>query len=103
MGRAIMVVAVVLSICLLVAVVYQPQIQANTEVKGTLMNDDDPYIVEGDDGEIYKCEWFGGDSSCWSEDDRVLLTKTYGMGYMIGLSGASKGHKAKVWIEEEDE
>lgn len=68
-------------------------------VEGVLLNDDDPYIVESDDGTIYRCEWLGG-SNLFNDGDRVLLTNNSGYGDMIGLSGLSKGKKARISIEE---
>jgi hypothetical protein len=30
------------------------------EVEGTLLNDEDPYFIKGDDGSVYKAEWSWG-------------------------------------------
>ena len=49
--------------------VVAPTVAHARTVEGVLLNDDDPYIVEGDDGTIYKCDWMGGDI-LWSDGDR---------------------------------
>jgi hypothetical protein len=40
-------------------------------VRRTLLNDDDPYFIRGDDENIYKVEWYGG-STLFFEDDEVI-------------------------------
>src|SRR5262249_59658173 len=51
-------------------------------VRGTLLNDDDPYIIRGDDGNIYKAEWYWR-STLFSEGDQVILTDNDGEAKMI--------------------
>jgi S1-C subfamily serine protease len=51
-------------------------------VRGTIINDDDPYIVRAENGTLYKVELSSGDSD-WSEGDHVVLSNTYGLGKMI--------------------
>lgn len=85
---------------LVVAIILLPvSASASGRLYGVLLNDDDPWIVRGNDGAVYECEWYGGDITFW-EDDTVLLTTSSGFGYMIGIEGASEGSKARVWVEE---
>jgi hypothetical protein len=65
-------------------------------VRGTLLNDDDPYFIKGDDGNIYKAEWYGG-STLFFEGDEVILTDSYGMEKMID---DTSDETADVWVEE---
>jgi hypothetical protein len=65
-------------------------------VRGTLLNDDDPYFIRGDDGNLYKAEWYGG-SSLFSEGDEVILTDSYGLQKMID---DAMDETADVWVEE---
>jgi hypothetical protein len=51
-------------------------------VRGTLLNDDDPYFIGGDDANIYKAEWYWG-STLFYEDDRVILTDNVGAAEMV--------------------
>ena len=51
-------------------------------IQGTLLNDDSPYFIRGDDGAIYKAEWYGG-STLFFEGDEVILTNNYGLEKMI--------------------
>jgi hypothetical protein len=69
-------------------------------IRGVLLNDDDPYIVKAADGEIYKAEWYGGDST-WSQGDRVILTEGDGRGEMVSPDDDDK--MTEVWVEEIDE
>jgi hypothetical protein len=65
-------------------------------VRGSLLNDDDPYFIKGDDGNIYKAEWYGG-STLFFEGDEVILTNSYGSEKMIdGMSDET----ADIWVEE---
>jgi hypothetical protein len=52
------------------------------EVRGTLLNDDDPYLIRSDDGAVYKAEWYWG-SILFYEGDQVILTNNYGQAKMI--------------------
>jgi Bacterial SH3 domain len=61
-------------------------------VRGTLLNDDEPYIVRGDDGTLYKVEWYGGSILFWGGDD-VILTNNFGWGNMI-----DDDNGARVWV-----
>ena len=70
-------------------------------VRGTLVNDDDPYIVRATDGTLYKVEWYYGDTT-WFEDDRVILTTDNGQGKMIS-TGFGSEKSADVYVEEVDE
>ena len=74
-------------------------IAAAETAKGILLNDEEPWIVFTAGEVKYKVEWYGGSTLFW-ESDLVLLTTTDGFGYMIGLTGLSKGKKARVWVEE---
>ena len=65
-------------------------------VRGTLLNDDDPYFIKGDDGNIYKAEWYGG-STLFFEGDEVILTDSYGMEKMID---DTSDETADVWVEQ---
>jgi hypothetical protein len=42
-------------------------------IRGILLNDDDPYFIKGDDGSLYKAEWYWG-SNLFYEGDQVILT-----------------------------
>jgi hypothetical protein len=64
-------------------------------VRGTLLNDDDPYFIRGDDGNLYKAEWYGG-SSLFSEGDEVILTDSYGLQKMID---DAMDETADVWVK----
>ena len=66
--------------------------------KGTLLNENGPYLVRADHGALYRCEWLGG-SNRWFEGDRVYLTRTSGMADMIKLG---EDTSARVWVEEVD-
>jgi len=68
-------------------------------VRGVLLNDDDPYIIKTNGGEIYKAEWYGG-SSLFSEGDFVILTTDDGRGQMICPDSEEV---AQVWVEEIDD
>jgi len=68
-------------------------------VKGVLLNDDDPYIVKGRDGNLYKVEWYSG-SSAFSEGDFVILTTNFGQGQMISPENEEV---AEVWVDEVDD
>jgi hypothetical protein len=63
-------------------------------VRGTLLNDDEPYIVRGDGDTLYKVEWYGGSSLFWEGDD-VILTDDFGWGNMV-----ADDNVARVWVEE---
>lgn len=63
-----------------------------------LLNDDDPYFVKGDDGNVYKAEWYGG-SSLWNEGDRVILTSNYDLAKMIS-SDDDDDEVSDVWVDE---
>jgi hypothetical protein len=67
-------------------------------IRGVLLNDDDPYIIKGANGLIYKVEWYGG-SSLFSEGDSVILTTDSGRGQMISPSSEEV---AEVWVDELD-
>ena len=87
---------------LLIAIVLVASPMAFAETaKGILLNDEEPWIVFTAGDVKYKVEWYGGSMLFW-EGDLVLLTTTDGFGYMIGLTGLSKGKKARVWVEELD-
>src|SRR6266545_4220455 len=66
--------------------------------KGTLLNENGPYLVRADHGALYRCEWLGG-SNRWIEGDRVYVTRTSGMADMIKLG---EDTSARVWVEEVD-
>jgi hypothetical protein len=51
-------------------------------VRGTLLNDDEFYFIGGDNGNIYKAEWYGG-SILFCEGDEVILTNDSGLEKMI--------------------
>jgi len=51
-------------------------------INGTLLNGDDPYFIKGDDGNVYKAEWYSG-STLFFEGDEVILTGTFGLVKMI--------------------
>jgi hypothetical protein len=65
-------------------------------IQGTLLNDDSPYFIRGDDGNIYKAEWYWG-STLFSEGDDVILTDSYGSEKMID---DTTDETADVWVEE---
>jgi len=65
-------------------------------VRGTLLNDDDPYFIKGDDGKIYKAEWYWG-STLFSEGDLVILTDNDGEAKMID---ETMDETADVSVEE---
>ena len=65
-------------------------------VRGTLLNDDDPYFIRGDDGNLYKAEWYGG-SILFYEGDEVILTNDYGLEKMID---DTTDETADVTVEE---
>src|SRR5437016_5081178 len=65
-------------------------------VRGTLLNDDDPYFIRGDDGNIYKAEWYYG-SILFYEGDRLILTNDYGDAKMID---DTTDETADVLVEE---
>lgn len=65
--------------------------------KGTLLNEDDPWIVLSTDGTHYKREWYGGNSFGWRKGERVVVTKTFGFGSMVGTSS---GKSARVYVDE---
>lgn len=65
-------------------------------IRGVLLNDDDPYFIRGDDGNVYKVEWFGG-SSLFSEGDGVILTNNYGHAKMIN---EDEDEVADVFVDE---
>jgi hypothetical protein len=64
-------------------------------IDGEIIAGDDPWIVEATSGENYEVEWFGSYSGM-GEGDNVILTESYGYGYMIDLAG----NAAYVWIDE---
>jgi hypothetical protein len=66
-------------------------------LRGTLLNDDEPYFIKGDDGNIYKAEWYGG-STLWSEGDRTILTGDCGRVKMISPDDDDK--ISNVWVED---
>ncbi len=68
-------------------------------VRGVLFNDDDPYIIKGTNGVIYKAEWYGG-SSLFSQGDFVILTNDDGRGQMISTDN---DEVAEVWVDEVDD
>ena len=70
-----------------------------SEVFGRLLTSQDPWIIEAADGALYRAEWYGGTTLFW-DGDRVLLTERWGFAYLVGLSGLSKGKKARVWVDE---
>jgi hypothetical protein len=65
-------------------------------VRGTLLNDDDPYIIKGNDGSIYKAEWYSG-SILFYEGDEVILTNDYGHAQMVN---EDQDEVADVLVEE---
>ena len=65
-------------------------------IRGVLLNDDDPYFISGDDGNVYKAEWYWG-SILFYEGDRVLLTNNYGQVKMIN---EDEDEVADVLVEE---
>ena len=68
-------------------------------VRGTLLNDDDPYFIKGHDGTIYKAEWHGG-STQFFEGDEVILTDNYGSEKMVD---ETTDEAADVWVEDVSE
>jgi Bacterial SH3 domain len=66
------------------------------EIRGVLVNDDEPYFIRGDDGSVYKAEWYGG-STLFSEGDQIILTNGYGLVKMIS---EDEDEVADVWVEE---
>ena len=65
-------------------------------IQGTLLNDDGPYFIRGDDGTVYKAEWYGG-STLFFEGDEVILTNNYGLEKMID---DTSDEAADVWVEQ---
>ena len=68
-------------------------------VRGTLLNDDDPYFIRGNDGDIYKAEWHGG-STQFFEGDKVILTDNFGSEKMVD---ETTDEAADVWVEDVSE
>lgn len=68
-------------------------------VKGFLLNDDDPYLVESTTGYLHKVEWISG-SSLFSRGDFVILTTDYGSGQMISSESEAV---AEVWLKASSE
>jgi len=68
-------------------------------INGTLLNGDDPYFIEGDDGNVYKAEWYSG-STLFFEGDEVILTGTFGLVKMID---DDSDEAADVSVEEVSE
>ena len=68
-------------------------------MRGVLLNDDDPYFIKGDNGTIYKAEWYGG-SILWYEGDRVILTSNYGRAKMLSPDDDDEDKVTDVWVEE---
>lgn len=66
------------------------------EIRGVLLNDDDPYFVRGDNGSVYKAEWYWG-SILFYEGDQVILTSNYGQAKMIN---EDEDEVADVLVEE---
>jgi hypothetical protein len=64
--------------------------------RGTIRNDEEPYLIRADHGPIYRCRWSGG-STLWSSGDRVQVTRTLGMADMFKLASEVS---AQVWVEE---
>jgi Bacterial SH3 domain len=65
-------------------------------IRGILLNDDDPYFIKGDDGSLYKAEWYWG-SNLFYEGDQVILTQSYGQAKMIN---EDQDEVADVLVEE---
>jgi hypothetical protein len=68
-------------------------------INGTLLNGDDPYFIKGDDGNVYKAEWYSG-SALFFEGDEVILTGTFGLVKMID---DDSDETADVYVEEVSE
>ena len=68
-------------------------------INGTLLNGDDPYFIKGDDGNVYKAEWYSG-STLFFEGDEVILTGTFGLVKMID---DDSDEAADVSVEEVSE
>lgn len=86
---------IVLALVLLVALA---SVAYAASVRGDLLNSSSPWIVKGRWGATYKVEWYGGSILFWKGDE-VLLTKDWGFATMVGMSGLSKGHTARVWVK----
>jgi hypothetical protein len=65
-------------------------------VKGFLLNDDDPCLVDATTGYLHKVEWISG-SSLFSRGDFVILTTNYGSDQMISSESEAV---AEVWVED---
>jgi hypothetical protein len=85
-----------ISICILLALSF---LTFGGVVRGTLLNDDEPYFIKGDDGSVYKAEWYGG-STLWFEGDQVILTGDYGLVKMISPDDDDK--LSDTWVEDID-
>jgi len=85
--------------CLAIAFTLAPTASFAASVQGVAINSSDPLFVKGDDGSIYRCDWYGGSQNFW-EGDTVLLTETFGFAKLVGLSGTSKGECADVYVDE---
>ena len=64
--------------------------------RGTIRNDEEPFLIRADHGPLYRCRWHGG-STLWFLGDRVQVTGTAGQASMIKLGSDAS---AQVWVEE---
>ena len=64
--------------------------------RGTIRNDEEPFLIRADHGPVYRCRWYGG-STLWFLGDRVQVTGTGGPASMIRLGSDAS---AQVWVEE---
>ena len=64
--------------------------------RGTIRNDEEPYLIRADHGPLYRCRWYAG-STLWFSGDRVQVTGTMGMADLIKLGSDAA---AQVWVEE---
>src|SRR5262245_33259119 len=73
-----------------------PAAAAAEGFRGTIRNDEEPFLIRADHGPLYRCRWNGG-STLWSLGDRVRVTGTAGPASMVKLGSDAS---AQVWVEE---
>ena len=75
--RALVVVLPLLGLGLVPAEDPPGPVAAGGGFRGTIRNDEEPFLIRADHGPVYRCRWYGG-STLWFLGDRVQVDEVFG-------------------------